>query len=296
MMGARLAGTRDRGGRPEDFGGLHRPSVEGARRMYADAVHELPAPDFGWNDEPSRDEVFEKIDAAIYTTDADGWLTYYNEAAAELWGYRPELGKTRWCGSWRIYRPDGTPLPLDQCPMAVAMQQGREVRGVQAVLERPDGTLVPFAPYPTPLRDASGRLVAGSNLLIRLPALTPPPSSDFADDERVAISPIDFGFALNPDSLTGCLQWAMSTLADVELAFRIDCERLDGWTGSRVERDRILAQLERRRQMQREPLDQLIDDLQGYARSSQPSGSHSAPEAGSVTDGSNERSECHSLH
>lgn len=242
--------------------------------MYPDAVREPQTPDFGWNDEPSRDEVFGQIDAAIYTTDAEGWLTFYNEAAAELWGYRPELGKTRWCGSWRIYRPDGTPLPLEQCPMAVAMQQGREVRGVEAVLERPDGTLVPIAPYPTPLRDASGTLVAGLNVLVRLPALTSAPSSNLADDEFAAISPFDFGFALEPDSLTGCMQWALAALADVELAFRRDCERLDGWTGPDVERDRILAQLERRRHLQREPLNELIDDFHGYARSSQSSDSH----------------------
>lgn len=139
--------------------------------MYSDAVHEPNAPVFDWNDEPSRAEVFGQIDAAIYTTDADGWLTYYNEAAAELWGYRPELGRTRWCGSWRIYRVDGTPLPLDQCPMAIAMKQGREVRGARAILERPDGTLIPFAPFPTPLRDASGKVVAGVNMLLTLPSL-----------------------------------------------------------------------------------------------------------------------------
>ena len=234
--------------------------------MYPSAVHKPDAPGFNWNDEPSRNEVFGKVGAAIYTTDAEGWLTYYNEAAAELWGYRPELGKTRWCGSWRIYRPDGTLLPLDQCPMAVAMQQGREVRGVEAVLERPDGTLVPFAPYPTPLHDTSGTLVSGLNVLVRLEALSATPSSDLADDEHVAISPFEFGFALDRDGMTGCMQWAMAALADVELAYRADCARLDGWTGSNDERDRILTQLERRRQIQREPLNELLNDCQSYTR------------------------------
>jgi hypothetical protein len=139
--------------------------------VYSNAVHESVAPIVDWNEEPSRAEVFGQIDTALYTTDADGWLTYYNDAAADLWGYRPELTRTRWCGSWRIYQVDGTPLPLDQCPMAVAMKQGREVRGARAVLERPDGTLIPFAPFPTPLRDASGKVVAGVNMLLTLPSL-----------------------------------------------------------------------------------------------------------------------------
>lgn len=158
--------------------------------MHSNTVDEPDGPGLVWNDEPSRDEVFGHIDAAIYTTDAHGWLTFYNDAAAELWGYRPELGRTRWCGCWRSYRPDGTPVPLDQCPMAVAMTEGREVRGVHAVLERPDGTLVPFVPFPTPLRDASGKLVAGSNMLLTLTAMASPPSTERVD-AKAAIPPID---------------------------------------------------------------------------------------------------------
>src|ERR1700732_4041298 len=42
------------------------------------------------------------LPAAIYTTDSQGRITYFNEAAAALWGYRPELGKSEWCGSWKL--------------------------------------------------------------------------------------------------------------------------------------------------------------------------------------------------
>ena len=121
-----------------------------------------------WNYEPARAELLKSIPAAIYTTDAEGWLTYYNDAAARLWGYRPVIGKARWCGCWRIYTTDGAFLPLDQCPMAVALKEGRAVRGVQAILERPDGTRTPFMPYPTPLRDGAGKVVGGSNMLLEI--------------------------------------------------------------------------------------------------------------------------------
>jgi PAS domain-containing protein len=50
------------------------------------------------------------LPAAVYTTDAAGRLTYFNEAAATLWGNRPTLGTTEFCGSWRLYWPDGTPM------------------------------------------------------------------------------------------------------------------------------------------------------------------------------------------
>ena len=60
------------------------------------------------------------LPAAVYTTDETGLITLFNEHAVELWGRRPEVGKEHWCGSWKLLRPDGSPLPLDQCPMAVA--------------------------------------------------------------------------------------------------------------------------------------------------------------------------------
>ena len=103
-------------------------------------------------------QLLEALPVAVYTTDADGRITFYNRAAADLWGINPELG-SQWCGSWRLYWPDGRPLPHDACPMAIALKEGREVRGVEAVAERPDGTRVRFRPYPTPFRDSSGRLV-----------------------------------------------------------------------------------------------------------------------------------------
>ena len=113
-------------------------------------------------------EVLDALPAAIYTTDAAGRITYCNEAAAELAGRRPELGKDEWCVSWRLYRPDGTPLPRDACPMAVALKENRAVRGAEAILERPDGTRVAFLPYPTPLHDASGALVGAVNMLVNI--------------------------------------------------------------------------------------------------------------------------------
>ena len=128
----------------------------------------IDAPDTNWNFEPSREELFKSLWSALYTTDADGWLTYYNEAAARLWGYRPALGEARWCGSWRIFTSDGANLPLDQCPMAVALKEGRAVRGVQTVLERPDSSRQSFMPYPTPLYDRTGKLIGGSNILLPL--------------------------------------------------------------------------------------------------------------------------------
>jgi PAS domain S-box-containing protein len=112
------------------------------------------------------DAILQSLPVAVYTTDAAGRITFYNEAAAQLWGVRPELGKSEFCGSWKLYWPDGTPLPHHDCPMALALREKRPIRGMEAVAERPDGTRVPFIPYPSPLFDASGALVGAVNTLV----------------------------------------------------------------------------------------------------------------------------------
>ena len=61
-------------------------------------------------------ELLEALPAAVYATDAEGRITFFNKAAADLWGCRPTLGKNDWCGSWRLYWPDGRPMRHDECP------------------------------------------------------------------------------------------------------------------------------------------------------------------------------------
>lgn len=110
--------------------------------------------------------ILQSLPAAVYTTDLEGRITFYNEAAAELWGVRPELHRSEFCGSWKLYWPDGTYLPHDQCPMAIALKEGKAIRGKEAVAERPDGTRVPFLAHPTPLFDEAGRLTGAVNMLV----------------------------------------------------------------------------------------------------------------------------------
>jgi PAS domain S-box-containing protein len=111
-------------------------------------------------------EILEALPAAVYTTDEKGAITYYNQAAAELAGREPQLGKDEWCVTSRIFTPDGKHLPHDQCPMAVALKEQRPVRGVEAIAQRPDGTMFPFLPFPTPIKDADGNMIGAVNMLI----------------------------------------------------------------------------------------------------------------------------------
>lgn len=106
------------------------------------------------------------IPAAIYTTDALGRITYFNEKAVELAGRTPIIGEDEWCVTWKLYRPDGTPMRHDECPMAIALREGRAIRNAEALAERPDGTRVPFIPYPSPLFDSQGKIVGAINMLV----------------------------------------------------------------------------------------------------------------------------------
>jgi PAS domain S-box-containing protein len=111
-------------------------------------------------------ELIQALPAAVYTTDERGRITLYNQAAEALWGCDPKVGKDLWCGSWKIYRPDGTPLPLDECPMAVTLREGRPIRGEEIIIERPDGTRRHVLPHPEPMRNAQGVVIGAINMLI----------------------------------------------------------------------------------------------------------------------------------
>jgi PAS domain S-box-containing protein len=140
--------VRDAAGRPVELLGVTRDITE--RKHVEDTLRES---------ERSLRDLLGALPAAIYVTDAAGRITYCNDAAVGLWGASPKLGQDRWSDLARYYHPDGTPMALQDCPTAIALQQGLAVRGQEAILERVDGSRVPIAPYPTPLRDRTGAVV-----------------------------------------------------------------------------------------------------------------------------------------
>lgn len=112
------------------------------------------------------DQVLNEIPAAIYVTDRDGTITYFNHACIELAGRRPEIGVDKWCVTWKLFTSDGDYLPHDQCPMAVTIREKRPVREVEAIAERPDGKRIVFVPFPTPVFDDQGNFTGAVNLLM----------------------------------------------------------------------------------------------------------------------------------
>lgn len=149
---------------------------------------------------PSLRVLADSLGDPVYTTDAQGYLNYYNHAARRLWGWEPPPRRQQWCGAWRLYRHGGAPMPHAECPTAVALREARPVRGVGAIAERPDGTRVPFMSFPTPLRDSGGALAGILNLMV-------------ADSREAAISTLharlqvldDAASDPLPDSLLDCV-------------------------------------------------------------------------------------------
>ena len=112
--------------------------------------------------------LLETLPAGAYTCDLDGFITYYNANALELWGRAPKLNdpSDRFCGSFKLFAADGTAIPHDECWMAMALQTEQEFNGHEIVIERPDGQRRTVLGHANPIRDGSGKILGAVNVLV----------------------------------------------------------------------------------------------------------------------------------
>jgi PAS domain S-box-containing protein len=112
--------------------------------------------------------LLEKLPAGAYTCDAAGLITYYNQRSVELWGRAPRLNDAadRYCGSFRLFTVDGTPITHNQCWMALALEHDQEYNGREIVIERPDGRRVTALAHANPMHDETGRVCGAVNVLV----------------------------------------------------------------------------------------------------------------------------------
>lgn len=110
--------------------------------------------------------LFDLSPVAVYSIDATGVIQKFNQRAAELWGRAPRAGDTdeRFCGSHRLFRPDGTYMPHAQCPMAqVASGELSEVSDGEVHIERPDGSRIKVLVNIRPLKGPDGQVAGAIN-------------------------------------------------------------------------------------------------------------------------------------
>jgi PAS domain S-box-containing protein len=112
--------------------------------------------------------LLERLPAGAYMCDRNGLITYFNDQAATLWGRKPTLGDPidRFCGSFKLYLSDGSPIQHQDCWMAKALQTGQDFTGQEIVIERPDGTRRTALAHASPLRNEAGEIVGAVNVLV----------------------------------------------------------------------------------------------------------------------------------
>jgi PAS domain S-box-containing protein len=110
--------------------------------------------------------LFELGPSAVYACDARGVIQDFNQRATELWGRTPARGddSERFCGSIKMFRPDGSFLPHDECPMAgVVSGKVSEVNDEEVIIERPDGSRVTAVVNIRPLKNERGEVTGAIN-------------------------------------------------------------------------------------------------------------------------------------
>lgn len=113
--------------------------------------------------------LFDLGPVGVYSCDASGAIQEFNERATELWGRTPKPGDTdeRWCGSFKMHRPDGVFLPHDQCPMAEVLS-GKipEVHDQEVQIERPDDSRITVIVNIRPLKNEAGEIAGAINCFV----------------------------------------------------------------------------------------------------------------------------------
>jgi PAS domain S-box-containing protein len=110
--------------------------------------------------------LFELSPVAVYSIDTSGLIQKFNRHAAELWGREPALGDTdeRFCGSFKLFRPDGSFMPYEQSPMAeVASGKIAETRNTEVLIERPDGSRITVLVNIRPMKNDRGEIMGAIN-------------------------------------------------------------------------------------------------------------------------------------
>jgi PAS domain S-box-containing protein len=108
--------------------------------------------------------LFDLVPVAVYSTDGEGVIQEFNRRAVELWGRTPDPKGEKFCGSFKIFHPDGTLMPHDECPMARVLR-GEELTASECelIVEQAGGTRKYVTVGPRVLKNERGEIVGAIN-------------------------------------------------------------------------------------------------------------------------------------
>lgn len=96
---------------------------------------------------------------------ADAVIVAFNRRATELWRRTPALGQTdeKFCGSHKLFSPDGTFLPHAETPMGQVLRTGKPSLHQEAIIVHPNGVRVPVLVNIAPLFAETGKQIGAVN-------------------------------------------------------------------------------------------------------------------------------------
>jgi PAS domain S-box-containing protein len=134
--------------------------------MNKDATEHTPSNGGLRGNEEQYRRLFDTGPVAVYSCDAAGVIQDFNHRAVELWGCEPARGDTdkRFCGSFKLFRPDGTFMRHEECPMAeVATGALSGASDAEVHIERPDGSRITVIVNIQPLKNERGDVTGAIN-------------------------------------------------------------------------------------------------------------------------------------
>ncbi|WP_336514132.1 PAS domain-containing protein [Pollutibacter soli] len=140
-------------------------SIEGLMVSVYDVTEKVEARNQIQDAEKKYRNLIDSLPIAVYTTDANGFIDLYNQAAAELWMYTPETGKVRWGASKALYYTDGSKVERENSPVAKTLRNEKQPP-TELIIERHDESKRHVIVYPQARYAADGKINGTLNVLI----------------------------------------------------------------------------------------------------------------------------------
>jgi PAS domain S-box-containing protein len=112
--------------------------------------------------------LFDLVSVAVYACDSRGLIQEFNQRAVELWGRKPKTNDPteKFCGSFKIFYPDGRVMPHEKCPMARVLRGEKlAAKDLEIVVERTNGVRRNVVANPSASRNERGKIIGAINVL-----------------------------------------------------------------------------------------------------------------------------------